>query len=157
MNTFFVQCFDAVSFIHYWSVPIGFCNHLSNLTFLSTKNNGQSYFSLISSFSLHTFAWICGLWFKLLYSRKVWRGKSLVNLANRQWFTKLKSFKLVLTINNLLADLLIRQTLFCQILEKSQFTKLFPIKLSCYTVFGMHFSYISANPYLAYSTSPAKN
>ena len=35
----------------------------------------------------------------------------------------LKPSKLVLTIN-LLADLLIRQTLFCQILEKSQFTKL---------------------------------
>ena len=31
--------------------------------------------------------------------------------------------KLVLTINNLLADLLIRQTLFCQMLETSQFAK----------------------------------
>ena len=34
--------------------------------------------------------------------------------------------KLVLTINNLLADLLIRQTFFCQMLETSQFAKLFP-------------------------------
>ena len=32
-------------------------------------------------------------------------------------------------VNNLLADLLIRQTFFCQMLETSQFTK-----LSCYTV-----------------------
>ena len=124
---------------------------------VSYITNGQSYFSLFSSLSLHTFAWICGLWFKLPYSRKVWRGKSLVNLANHQWFAKLKLFKLLLTSNNLLADLLIRQTYFCQTLKKSHFTKLFPVKLSRYTVFGMDFSYISANPYLAYSTSPAKN
>ena len=32
--------------------------------------------------------------------------------------------KLVLTINNLLADLLIRQIFFCQMLETSQFAKL---------------------------------
>ena len=29
-------------------------------------------------------------------------------------------------MNNLLADLLIHQTVFCQMLENSQFTKLFP-------------------------------
>ena len=34
--------------------------------------------------------------------------------------------KLVLTIKNLLADLLIRQTFFRQMLKKSQFAKLFP-------------------------------
>ena len=34
--------------------------------------------------------------------------------------------KLVLTIKNLLADLLIRQTFFHQMLEKSQFAKLSP-------------------------------
>ena len=39
-------------------------------------------------------------------------------------FTKLKPSKLVLSINNLLADLLIRQIFFCQMLEKSQFAKL---------------------------------
>ena len=27
-----------------WSVPIGFCNHLSNFAFLITKNYGQSFF-----------------------------------------------------------------------------------------------------------------
>ena len=56
-------------------------------------------------------------------------GESLANLANRLQFTKLKPSKLVLTINNLLADLLIRQTFFCQMLETSQFAK-----LSHYTV-----------------------
>ena len=38
----------------------------------------------------------------------------------------IRQSKLVLTINNLLVDLLIRQTFFCQRLEKSQFTKLPP-------------------------------
>ena len=37
-------------------------------------------------------------------------GESLANLANRSRFAKLKPSKLILTINNLLADLLIRQT-----------------------------------------------
>ena len=37
-----------------------------------------------------------------------------------------KPSKLVLTINNLLVNLLIRQTFFRQILETSQFTKLPP-------------------------------
>ena len=53
------------------------------------------------------------------YSRKVWRGESLENLANRPWFAKLKPSKLVLLINNLLADLLIHQTFFRQMLEES--------------------------------------
>ena len=44
------------------------------------------------------------------YSRKVWRGESLVNLANLPQFAKLKPSKLVFTINNLLVDLLICQT-----------------------------------------------
>ena len=60
------------------------------------------------------------------YSRKVWRGESLVNLASRPRFAKLKPSKLVLTINSLLADLLIRQTFFHQMLETSQFAKLPP-------------------------------
>ena len=34
-----------------------------------------------------------------------WGGGSLVNLANRPRFAKLKPSKLVFTINNLLADL----------------------------------------------------
>ena len=62
----------------------------------------------------------------LLYSRKVWRVESLANLANCLWFAKLKPSKLVLTINNLLADLLIRQTFFRQIVEKSQFANFYP-------------------------------
>ena len=33
---------------------------------------------------------------------------------------------MVLVVNNLLADLLIYQTFFCQMLKKSQFTKLSP-------------------------------
>ena len=43
----------------------------------------------------------------------------LANLANRLRYAKLKPSKLVLTINNLLADLLIRQ-----MLETNQFAKL---------------------------------
>ena len=61
---------------------------------------------------------------QLPYSGKVWRGESLANLANRSWFAKLKPSNLVVTIDNLLADLLIRQTFLCQMLEKSQFAKL---------------------------------
>ena len=41
-------------------------------------------------------------------------------------FVKLKPSKLVLIINNLLVDLLIRQTFFRQMLEESQLTKLYP-------------------------------
>ena len=51
--------------------------------------------------------------------------------ANLWRFVKLKPSKLVLTINNLLADLLIHQTCFCQMLEKSKFTR-----LPRYTVLG---------------------
>ena len=58
----------------------------------------------------------------------VWR-ESLANLAISLRFAKLKPCKLVLTIDNLLANLLIRQIFFHQMLEKSQFTK-----LSRYTV-----------------------
>ena len=72
------------------------------------------------------------------YSGKVWQGASLANLVNHPWFTKLKPSKLIITINNLLDDLLIHQTLFHQMLEKSQFTKLSPTKLSCYTVYCVY-------------------
>ena len=50
----------------------------------------------------------------------------MANLANRPQFAKLKPSKLVLTINNLLADVLIQQTFFRQMLETSEFTKLSP-------------------------------
>ena len=52
------------------------------------------------------------------YSGKLWWGESLANLANRPWFAKLKPSKLVLSNNNLLADLLIRQTFFRQQLNE---------------------------------------
>ena len=45
-----------------------------------------------------------------------------------------KPSKLVLTINNLLADPLIRQTFFCQMLEMSHFAKHSPTKLCRYIV-----------------------
>ena len=54
------------------------------------------------------------------YSGKVWRVESL---ANHLQFAKLKPFKLVVTINNPLAELFIRQTFFRQMLKKSKFTK----------------------------------
>ena len=50
---------------------------------------------------------------------KVWQIWQIV-----QWFTKLKLSKLVLTINNLLVDVIIHQTFFHQMLKKSQFAKL---------------------------------
>ena len=48
-----------------------------------------------------------------------------MNLANRLQFAKLTPSKLVVTIDNPLADLFIRQTFFCQTLEKSRFAKYF--------------------------------
>ena len=57
------------------------------------------------------------------YSGKVWRGESLANSANRLRFAKLKPSKIVVTIDNPLADLFIRQTFFRQTLEKSRLTK----------------------------------
>ena len=66
-------------------------------------------------------------------------GGMLANLVNRPWFAKLKPSKLVLIINNLLADLLFRQIFFHQMLEMSQFTKISPAKLSLHTVFHCNF------------------
>ena len=60
---------------------------------------------------------------KIPYSGKVWRGESLANLVNRLRFAKQKPSKLAVTIDNPLADLLIRQTFFRQTLEKSRFAK----------------------------------
>ena len=48
---------------------------------------------------------------RIPYSGNVWQGESL---ANHQQFTKLKPSKLVVTIDNLWADLFIRQALFHQ-------------------------------------------
>ena len=60
------------------------------------------------------------------YSGKVWRGESLANLANRQQFAKLKPSKLVVIIITLWLYLSICQTLPCQTLKKSKFTKVLP-------------------------------
>ena len=60
---------------------------------------------------------------EILYSRKVRQVESLANLMNRLQFVKLKSSKLVVTINNPLADPFIRQICFHQMLEKSKFAK----------------------------------
>ena len=59
------------------------------------------------------------------YSGKVWWGESSANLVNCPWFAKLKPSNLVLTINNLLPNLLIHQTFFHQMLEKYHFAKLY--------------------------------
>ena len=58
----------------------------------------------------------------IMNSGKVWQVESLANLANCLQFVKLKPSKLVVIINNPLADLLIHQT-FCQMLEKNKFIK----------------------------------
>ena len=70
----------------------------------------------------------------LPYSGKVLWGEGLANLTNCPRFAKLKPSKLALTIKDLLADLLICQTFFHQMVEKSQFAKLSPYQLSHYTV-----------------------
>ena len=59
------------------------------------------------------------------YSKKVWPGESLANLVNRLdlQFAKLKPSKLVVTIDNPLADLFIHQTFLRQTFEKSRFAK----------------------------------
>ena len=82
------------------------------------------------------------LWATIPYSGKVWRGESL---ANRLRFAKLKPSKLVVTIDNPLADLFIRQTFFRQTLEKSRFAKhsarqTFPL----YGIKQLIFSYIAS-------------
>ena len=52
----------------------------------------------------------------------IWR-ESLAYLANRLQFTKLKSSKVVVSMNNPLADLFICHAYFHQALEKSKFAK----------------------------------
>ena len=71
---------------------------------------------------MHAFLWYIDQ-HDIPYSGNVWRVESLVNLVNRLRFAKLKPSKVVVSMNNLLADLLIRQTFFHQTLEKSKFAK----------------------------------
>ena len=81
--------------------------------------------------------WKIGWWNMLLYSRKVWRVESLMNLANHSWFTKLKPSKLVLAINNLwLIYMLICQTFLCQMLKNSKFAKLLCRQI--FLLYGFH-------------------
>ena len=61
--------------------------------------------------------------------------ESFANLANHPCFTKLKPSKLIFTISKLLGDLLIYQTFFRQMLERSHFAKLFSTKPPCYMVY----------------------
>ena len=58
------------------------------------------------------------------YFGKDCQVESLANLVNCLRFAKLKPSQLVVTINNLLADLFIRQTFPRKMLEKSRFAKL---------------------------------
>ena len=66
---------------------------------------------------------------KLPYNEKVWAGGKFGEFGELSAIHQTKTIRLVLQINNLLADLLIHQTFICQMLETSQFAK-----LSHYTV-----------------------
>ena len=75
----------------------------------------------------------------ILYSGKVWQVARKFNLAylvNPQRFTKLKPSKLVVTINNPLADLFICQIFSARHLKRINSSNILPVKLSCYT--AMH-------------------
>ena len=72
----------------------------------------------------------------LPYSRKVWQVESLANLANRLQFAKLKPSKLVVTIDNPLADLFISQTFSTKCLKTVNLPNILPAKLSHYTVYA---------------------
>ena len=66
------------------------------------------------------------------YGGKVWWVESLANLANSRQFTELKPSKVIVTINNPLADLFICQTIF---LKRVKSPNILPAKLSRYTVY----------------------
>ena len=59
----------------------------------------------------------------ILYSRKVWQGK-FGKFGESSMIHQTKTIQISIYNKHLLADLLIRQTYFCQMLEKSQFVKL---------------------------------
>ena len=60
-------------------------------------------------------ACLCAQRLIILYSGDIWWGKSLANLVNHLQFDKLTPSKLVVTINNLLADLFIHQTFITEV------------------------------------------
>ena len=87
-----------------------------------------------------------GFSFVLLYSGKVWmRNVSRIWQIVHDSIAKLKPSKLVLTIYNLLADLLIRQPFFCQMLERVNSPNFPP---QTFMVYGMLNSYVY--PYVHY-------
>ena len=61
-------------------------------------------------------------------------GENVGEFGELSVICQTKQSKLVLIINNLLANLLIRQIFFSQMLEMSQFAKIPPAKLSLHTV-----------------------
>ena len=83
---------------------------------------------------------------KIPYSRKVWQGESLANLANLRRFAKLKPSKLIATIDNPLVDLFIRQTFFHQTLKNSRFAK--HSAHQTFPLYSILTSYISACSFL---------
>ena len=71
---------------------------------------------------------------KIPYGGKVWWVESLVNLANRLWFPKLKPSKVVVTINNPLNDPFIHQTFSAKCMKRVNFPNILPTKLSRYII-----------------------
>ena len=82
-------------------------------------------------------------------------GGNLANLANRPWFAKLKPSNLVLTIEYLLADLLIRHTFFREMLKKSQFAKVSPRQT--FTLYGIPLCSIAIHTNLRWSINNNDN
>ena len=65
---------------------------------------------------------------EVLYSGKVWQVESLANLANCLRFAKLKPSKVVVTINNFMADLFNCQTFSAKCLKRVNSSNFFPTK-----------------------------
>ena len=70
------------------------------------------------------------------YSGRDWQVESLANMANHLQFAKLKASKVVVTINNPLADLFIHQTFSAKCLKRVNSPNILPAKLSRYTVYN---------------------
>ena len=69
------------------------------------------------------------------YNGNVWQVDwSLVNLANRRWFTKLKQSKVVVTVNDPLADVFICQTFFHQMVERVNLRNILPQTFLLYSI-----------------------
>ena len=110
------QLFCRIEYSHLYSWVIGYI----------LDNNTQP--------CIITDSYICYSYCDTPYSGNVWLGVSLVN---HQRFAKLKLSKLIVTINKLLADLLIHQTFFTEIFIHPLLSNIITTKLSC----GMVTSY----------------